>query len=112
MGIGQEGKLGRARLAATSLCCLLQAHGHARTPLPLGSPGLLSFTASCLPPHGACIWFSLRTMTADLRVWGGGSDEQPLFISSLTEEQPAMGEGEWDGRGAGKAWLCSCPAAE
>lgn len=52
LGAGQEGKMGRARQAATSLCSLLWAHGHAGTSLPPGSPGLPCFTASYLPPHG------------------------------------------------------------
>lgn len=44
--------MGRARQAATSLCSLLWAHGHAGTSLPPGSPGLLRFTTSYLLPRG------------------------------------------------------------
>ena len=67
--------MGRARQAATSLCCLLWAHGHTGTSLPPGSPGLLCFTTSYLPPRGPESSLVSKPGGLIYEVVGGGSDE-------------------------------------
>lgn len=76
------------------------------TSLPPGSPGLPSFIASHFPPQAPVS----DSVSRPSWLWEGGVISSPLSVYSLNEEQAAMRE--WDGWGAGKAWLCSCPAAE